>query len=158
MADTPTKTTDERPTSIEVPRQDKIRHEDVVTAQEQAKARGGAEADLKARTLTAEESRQNALKAEDAKGLINGIPKDEFKGMTLGAQKRAELNNPYSNLRNRVTIQDEVDFQILSNTNAYTIEAMTGVPLPKLIERAKELNAPLKDTAAGNGGPGTGIG
>jgi hypothetical protein len=158
MADTPTKTTEERPASVEVPRQDQPSHDQVKAAQKQAETTGGHDAEIKARTLSAEETRQQALKDDEAKGLINGIPKDEFNGMTLGKQRRAELNNPYSNLRNRITLQDEVDFQILSNTNAYTIQAMTGVELPQLIERAKELDAPLKDTAAGNGGPGTGIG
>ncbi len=158
MANAPTNTKDEHPLSVEVPRQDQVSQEDADTAQKQADTTGGHDAEMKARVVTAEETRQEALKADTDKGLIHGIPVGEFKGMSLGKQKRAELANPYSDLRNRLTQQDEVDFQILNNTNAYTIEAMTGVPLQKLIERAKELDAPLKDTAAGNGGPGTGIG
>lgn len=157
MATTPTNTTDEtkeHPASVEVPRQDTITKETVDIAKKQAETTGGHDAGIKSRNLSAEETRQQALKDDEDKGLINGIPKDEFKGMTLGQQRRAELNNPYSDLRNRVTVQDEVDFQILSNTNAYTIEAMTGIPLAKLIERAKELNVPLKESAAGNGQPG----
>lgn len=150
MADTPNN--DNK--AVIVPRQDQPEQSDVTAAKEQAAATGGFDAEMKAKTLTAEEVRQKALKDDTAKGLVHGIPKEEFKGMSLGAQKKAELANPYSDLRNRLTQQDEVDFQILSSTNAYTIEAMTGVPVSKLIERAKELGVPLKDTSAGNGGPG----
>lgn len=140
--------------SVEVPRQDVPAHEDVKTVQEQADITKGHDAEMKARQMTAEETRQKALADDKAKGLVHGIPKDEFDKMSLGMQKKAELANPYSDLRNRLTLQDEIDFSILNNTNAYTIEAMTGVPVPKLIERAKELGVALKDTSAGNGGPG----
>jgi hypothetical protein len=144
--------------SVEVPRQDQTTPVNAEAATAQFKATGGADAEVAAKAMTAEDIRQKALKDEAAAGRIHGVPKDEFQKLTLGEQKRAELNNPYSDLRNRLTQQDEVDYQILSSTNAYTIEAMTGVPISKLTERAKELGVNLKDSAAGNGGPGTGVG
>jgi hypothetical protein len=151
MADTPKENSN---ASVVVPRQDEVKTEDVTAVQAQAEATGGHDAEIKAKVLTAEEVRQKALKDDESKGLVNGIPKEEFDKMSLGDRRRAELNNPYSDLRNRITQQDEVDYQILSNTNAYTIEAMTGVSLEKLKVRSAELGVPLKDSAAGNGQPG----
>jgi hypothetical protein len=140
--------------SIAVPTQDQNAPSPAAQAQEQAKVTKGHDAEVKARELTGEELRQKALKDEAAKGMIHGLLKEQYDKMTLGQQKRAELSNPYSDLVNRVTPQDEIDLQILSNTNAYTISAMTGEPIDKLIARAKELDINLKDTSAGNGGPG----
>src|SRR5687768_6494050 len=105
MVNTPAKTTEEtkeHSASIEVPRQDEVTKEDAKTAQQQAKATGGADAEVHARVLTAEQTRQAALKADEDKGLVNGIPKKEWETMSLGQQRRAELNNPYSDLRNQL--------------------------------------------------------
>jgi hypothetical protein len=140
--------------SVAVPRQDQDAPSPAEVARHQADVTKGADAGIKARELSGEELRQQALKDDAAKGLKHGVLKEQYDKMTLGQQKRAELNDPYSDLRNRITPEDEVDFLILSNTNAYTIEAMTGVPIAKLVERAKELDVNLKDTSAGNGGPG----
>lgn len=140
--------------SIAVPRQDQDAPSPAEQAQKQAEVTKGHDAEIKARELTGEELRQKALKDEADRGMKHGLLKEQYDKLSLGEQRRAELNDPYSDLRNRVSPQDEVDFQILSNTNGYTIEAMTGVPLAKLMERAKELGVTLKDTSAANGGPG----
>jgi hypothetical protein len=140
--------------SIEVPRQDQDAPSPAEVAREQAKVTKGADAEIKARELSGEELRQKAIKEEAERGMKHGLLKEQYDKLSLGDQKRAELNDPYSDLRNRITEQDEVDFQILNNTNGYTIEAMTGVPLAKLFDRAKELGTTIKGNSAANGGPG----
>jgi hypothetical protein len=147
-------TNEDKNKSITVPRQDQDVPSPAEVAQEQANVTKGHDAEVKARELSGEELRQKALKAEADKGMKHGLLKEQYDKMSLGEQKRAELNDPYSDLRNRITPQDEVDFQILSNTNGYTIEAMTGVPLAQLFERAKELGTTIKGNSAANGGPG----
>lgn len=69
---------------------------------------------------------------------------------TLAEKRREEMNDPKSNLRNQVSQDDVVDFQLLSNTPAQVIEAMTGISRQDLEQRAKELNTTLKGSLAGD--------
>ena len=119
-------------------------------AQDQFDAKKTQEAEVAAVAAKADEARATAQADDKQAGLVHGIPKDEFDKMNLGQQKRVEMGDPNSPLRNQETKQDEVDFQLLSATNAYTIEAMTGVSLADLKKRADELGIGLKGSAAGD--------
>ena len=67
----------------------------------------------------------------------------------LAAEKRKDMGDTKSDLRNQVSKQDIIDFQLLSNTPAQVIIAMTGESLAELEKRAKELEVNLKGSLAG---------
>jgi hypothetical protein len=60
------------------------------------------------------------------------------------------MADPGSPLRNQLTPEDAVDFQLLSNTTAETICAMTGKSMDFVAKRASELAIDLKGTLAGS--------
>lgn len=70
--------------------------------------------------------------------------------LSLAERKRQEMKSTSSDLRNQVTTQDVVDFQLLSNTPAQMIAAMTGWTIDQLAARAKELETTLKGSVAGS--------
>ncbi len=75
---------------------------------------------------------------------------------SLREQKLEEFNDPTSKLRQQDGVENTMDFQLLSNTNAHTIAAMTGKTIEQLQARALELGTTLKGSAAFDGGPGSG--
>jgi len=125
-------------------------------AQDQADVKKTFESEQTAVKLTAEEARQNAIEEDKKKGLVHGVPKADYDKMDLGQQKRAQLSDVNSSLVNQETNEDLIDFHILKSTPAFTIAAMTSKTVDELAIRAKELNATLKDVAAGNFRPGQG--
>lgn len=70
--------------------------------------------------------------------------------LSISAQKRLEMDNLTSDLRNQVTPDDIMDFQLLSNTPAQIIAAMTSKTMNQLEARAKELEVTLKGSLAGS--------
>lgn len=79
-----------------------------------------------------------------------GIPESQFNKLNLRQQKNLEMADDTSPLRNQASVADIVDFQLMSNTPAQSIQAMTGWSLEKLGARAKELETTLKGSLAGD--------
>lgn len=80
---------------------------------------------------------------------VYGMPKSQFEKLSLRRQKDLEMQDIKSDLRNQVDTQNLVDFQLLSNTPAQLIVAMTNWSLEQLGNRAKELDTTLKGHQAG---------
>lgn len=74
----------------------------------------------------------------------------ENKELPLRERLALDMQNTSSNLRNQVTVEDTVDFQLLSNTPAQIIVAMTGKTMEQLKERADEIGVTLKGSLAGS--------
>ena len=72
------------------------------------------------------------------------------KSVSLAESRRAEMNDIKSDLRNQVSVQDVADFQLLSNTPAQLIVAMTNMSLEQLQARAELLGTTLKGNQAGS--------
>ena len=70
--------------------------------------------------------------------------------LSLGEKLRRDMLDNDSDLRNQTNKENTRDFQLLSNTPASIISAMTGFSLQELDIRAKELNTTLKSGAAGD--------
>ena len=79
-----------------------------------------------------------------------GMPVKQYNGLSHAEKRRLQINDATSDLRNQVTPEDIADFQLLSNTPAQIITAMTGMPTSVLQERANALNVTLKGSLAGS--------
>lgn len=77
-------------------------------------------------------------------------PQAESKQLSLKERLARDMHDPTSDLRNQATVQDIVDFQLLSSTPAEVIAAMSGYSLDQLGARAKEVGVTLKGSLAGD--------
>jgi hypothetical protein len=76
-------------------------------------------------------------------------PEPTVEVLSLREQKLKDMANPSSDLRNQEGVENIVDFQLLSNTPAEMIQAMTGWSIEQLADRAKQLETTLKGSLAG---------
>jgi hypothetical protein len=72
--------------------------------------------------------------------------------MAANEARRAQMNDPKSDLRNQVSKDDVADFQLLSNTPVRIIMAMTDYTQDELQKRADSLGVTLKGDLAATGG------
>ena len=88
--------------------------------------------------------------AETPKAPVAEKPAEPAVEMTLRERLDADMKNESSNLRNQVSVSDIVDFQLLSNTPAQVVAAMTGKTIEELKNRADEIGVTLKGSLAGS--------
>lgn len=88
--------------------------------------------------------------APEVEKIVYNMPESQYARLSYGEQRRLQMSDFTSALRNQATPEDAADFQLLSNTPADIVVAVSGLSFEQVAERAEKLGVTLKGSLAGS--------